>query len=153
MYCSLNDIKDELDVDTIIQLLNDEGRELDDIDLTSAADAIVVRANKKIADADTEIDSYLRARYEVPLTSVPDDVVRYSKEISIHNFYLHRRRQQMDEAVVNRYKMIVKELEQVQKGFKALSIAEITAENGIGEFRTNKTSSDKVFTKTILDQY
>ena len=154
MYCSLSDIREMMDQDTLIDLLNNEKRSIDEIDLSGDDDPIVIRANGCIKDADNEINTALGSRYIVPFTSVPDRVVFFSKEISVYNIYLQRRRQVMDEQLTVRYKQIKQELKDLANGTGVLEGAQLigsgAAGSGAGVFVGSKKESDRIFSKDLL---
>src|ERR1017187_9949126 len=96
-----------MEPDKIIELTNDDNRAVADIDLTDTTDLCVVNVNKCIKAAETEINTALGARYTVPFTSVPDQVVTWCIEISIYQLFLRRRRQIMDDSVLAQYKLVI----------------------------------------------
>jgi len=94
-YSAKADILEQLDEDILIQLT-------DDVDAGVVDEDAVTRA---IADADSEIDSYCGAHYEVPFSDVPAMVRKLSVDISIYNIYARRkgapedRKQRYDSAI------------------------------------------------------
>ena len=143
-----------MEVDKIIELTNDSNREVDDIDLTEETDECVVNVNACIKAAETEINTALGARYTVPFTAVPDQVVAWCIEIAIYQLFLRRRRQLMDDAVLAQYKLVTAQIKRVADGFGVLEGAEpVKSETGSGNIQGNKKSTDKKFTKKLLDQY
>ena len=79
-YCTQSDIEKQLPSERLITLTDDDG---DDIPDTGVID-------EAIADADEEIDSYLAARYTVPVSPVPGIVKKLSVDIAIWNLYARR---------------------------------------------------------------
>lgn len=154
MYSSLNNITEHIDLDLIIQLVNDENRRTEDVDvnLDDPDDLVVKRVTEAIKSADAEIDSYLISKYSVPLTAVPDIIEDISIDLAIYNLYKRRHRLDMPESLTDMRKLRVKQLEQIQKGMMQLPIQQQTSDKGSGEFRTNKSSEDKIFNKDLLDK-
>jgi len=157
MYCSLSDLKETISLSEIINLTNDDNRDINSIDLTDPQDQVIININKCIKDACTEIDTDLGARYKTPFTAVPDRVVTFAVEISIYNLFLRRRRQILDDTVITRYKQIKDQMKRLGDGFGKLEgaqlITEGTAASGSGEFLGSKTSKDKIFTNIMLKKY
>jgi len=153
MYCSINDILNDIGLNEIIELTNDENRAFDQINLSDQNDAVVKRINEQILSADEEINGYLRSRYSLPLTVIPERIKTISKEIAIYNLYKRRHRLDMTDSIVSIYKSKIDELNKIQKGFIVLEIQQITSESGRGELRTNKTSVDRIFNKDLLSRF
>ena len=150
-YSTITDILFDLPKNEVINLTNDEKRTADQINFDAQDDDCVKRVNKAIEDADGEIDNYLRSRYSLPLAApVPKTLTKISKDITIYNLFC--RRYKIDIPFREVYLSRIKELILIQKGDINLDIAETTEDNA-GVYVTNKTSDDRVFSKTILDQY
>ena len=81
MYADLDDLKARLSEDKLIDLAS-ETEELD-----AAALAVI---DQCITDADSEIDSYLRQSYTLPLSETPNLINQLSCEIAIVNLYKKR---------------------------------------------------------------
>jgi phage gp36-like protein len=80
-YCTQDDILEQLDQTTLIQLTDDAGN-------NGIDSSVVARA---IADADAEIDGYCGARYSVPFSVVPAIIRKFSVAIAIKNLFSRRR--------------------------------------------------------------
>ncbi len=142
MYCTLTDIKAHIPEDNLIQLTDDEN--LGIVNQT--------RIDEAISYADEMIDGYLRGRYTLPLSPVPGLIKKLSVDISIYYTYQRRLELIMPEAMENRYKNAVKILEQIQAGKISLGTAGGDSPEP-GQYKTNKTSEDKVFDKETLDTF
>ncbi|MCU7494764.1 MAG: DUF1320 domain-containing protein [Ignavibacteria bacterium] len=154
MYSSFDEIKQDIDQDLLIQLTNDENRTMEEISLSDPEDPIIKRVNNAVKDADDEIDSYLRSRYTLPLTSVPNRVKKFSRSIAVYNLYKRRHILEMPESLVTDYKLTVKDLLSIQKGFIQLEIDKISDTPGQGvEIRVNKTQEDRIFSKDVLSRF
>lgn len=149
-YSTITSVTKKINERTLIQLLNDEVRPEDEVDLTDAADVVVVRFNQAAADAQAEIDPYLIGRYTLPFASVPAMVVLISDAITKHNIY--KRRGDVPESDENEYKQNVKMLEKISSGLIDLGVVD-EPQNLSNEITTNKTASDRIFNKTTLDKF
>lgn len=143
-YSTFDDMKRQLPEATIAQLTNDEGAG-DTVDMATL-EAAQVRA-------DEMIDGYLRGRYELPFSSPPALLKNLSVELTGYFLYTRRLDQEMPEGIRNRYKDAVKLLERIQEGKVSLGIASADTGSEPGEYRTNKTSSDRLFSKKVLDAF
>lgn len=154
MYCSLSDIEEKLDPDKIIELTNDANRAIDDIDLTDVDDACLVIVNSCIKAAETEINTELGARYKVPFSAVPDQIVIWCTEIAIYQLFLRRRRQLMDETVLAQYKLVKTAMKRLSDGYgELIGAVAIQTEAGSGNIQGNKKAIDKIFNKKLTDQF
>ena len=71
IYCSITDIQGVIPHEDLVQLTNDVGG--DTVDTDKITDAI--------SYADNIIDGYLRARYSLPLDTVPECLTAWLKNI------------------------------------------------------------------------
>lgn len=143
-YCTLDDLKSSAVEATLVQLTDDDAS-TGEIDHTKVAEAI--------AYADQLIDGYLRGRYTLPLNPVPGVIKNISVDLAIFHLYARRPELEMTEAQMFKYKNSVKLLEQIQKGLITFGIESADSGPGAGEYRTNKTADDRVFSKTNLKGY
>lgn len=103
-YCTLNDIQDMMDEDEIIRFTDDDGSGVVNTDVT----------DKAISGADALIDSYLAARYAVPIAPVPDILLDIAVDIAIYK--ISSRRSQAPEEIRTKYDDAVKWLIKVAAG-------------------------------------
>jgi phage gp36-like protein len=132
-YSTLDDLKDQVPEDELIQLTDDE--ELGQVDQAVAA--------KAIADADAEIDSYCGTRYDVPFTAVPPIIRKLSVDMAIYNLYARRRRVPDDRK--ERYDGAVRFLRDVSRGMISLGAGSPAPDADSGPQVTTSTQ-DRVFT-------
>jgi len=78
---------------------------------------VPVLANK-LADADAEINGYLQGRYTLPLSSVPEVLVRLACDIARYHLYDNR----VTESVRDRYKDAIAYLKLVAAGTVQLGV-------------------------------
>lgn len=153
MYCSISDILTDLPRNEVINLANDENRLESAINLNSGSDVLVVRVNTIISSAEEQINMYLRSRYTLPLTTVPARVKKYAVIISIYNLYL--RRFPVETPYSKEYGIVIQELKDIQRGLLALDFPQSDANSDTSDdyYVCNKTSSDRVFSDTLLENY
>lgn len=96
------------------------------------------------ADGDAEIDSYLRGRYSLPLTTPPAELIRIACDL--YRYYLHT--PQIPDPVLARYKAAIEFLKRVALGQAQLDIT------GTGEAPPATTilssSQDRLFNRQLL---
>lgn len=137
-YCTQQDLVDRFSEPELVQL-TDRGN-------TGNIDAIVL--GQAIDDASAEIDTYLVGQYLLPLSSVPDVLVRVSCDIT--RYYLYD--DQATEQVSKRYEMALKWLALLASGKVSLGLnsagAEVTESSPI-----SISSNDAIFTSTELASF
>jgi phage gp36-like protein len=109
-YCTIDDIKAQLDERDLVQLTDDRD--------AGIVDAAVV--DRAIADADAEINGYLGARYAVPLDPVPAVIGKYAVDMAV--YHLESRRRGASEHRKERYDAALKFLTKVGEGKLTLGI-------------------------------
>ncbi len=117
-YSTLADLKRVLPSERLETLTDDP--ELGQIDEDVITEAI--------AQADSEIDTYLGGRYDVPLTTVPNIIRRCSGDIAIYILY-KRLVEEIPDARRGAYKDALRVLERINAG--KLSLPEVTAPGDI----------------------
>lgn len=152
MYSTITTVIKNIDSVTLIQLLNDEGRDESAIDLEDSTDAIVLRFNEKASAAQEEIDPYLRGRYTLPLSTVPKRIIDISNDLTIYNCYKHRSGDNIPDSRIKIRNDAIKFLQDVQARKQDLGLAE-ESEPASSIFNVNKTSSDKIFNNDLMSKY
>ncbi len=79
-YSVIADLDEQISQAELEQLTDDE----------DAGSPETGRLQRAIDDADGEIDGYLSGRYEVPLSTVPDIIRKFSVDIAIYNLFSRR---------------------------------------------------------------
>lgn len=159
-YCTFEELTQDIPQDVLIQLCNDEERipksktedeeEVPGYDLTDNNDPIVIRINKAIEDADSEIDSFLDGNYDVPVNPIPKRINKISRTIAKYNLY-NRRTLDLPEILLDQYKLAIKTLQGIQEGTITIGLKPESDELPI--YRTNKTANDRVFSSNFLNGY
>src|SRR5258705_447152 len=85
-YIVADDLLTEISEQLLIQLTDDSNTGFVDADIIAAA----------IVNAESEVDGYVGARYEVPVVPAPDLLKKLSIDISVKNLVYRRQRIQQD---------------------------------------------------------
>lgn len=109
-YASAQDISDRYGADKLLLLAD---RNADD-----AADTEVV--DQALRDASAEIDTYLAAKYSMPLPSVPDALVRLCVDIAVYRLGVSA--DLATEEMRQRYEDAVALLGRISKGTASLGL-------------------------------
>lgn len=141
MYCSLNDLKKRISEQEITRLVADGGSV---VDFEDPADPGLLIVEAAIASAGTEIDFACSGRYPVPLSPVPARIVDICVDISLYNLF-KRRFRDIPELIVKQYDDVKKELNEIAKGNRVLSVTMPADETTSGDIRTSKTESDRTY--------
>ncbi|HSA05727.1 MAG TPA: DUF1320 domain-containing protein [Candidatus Gastranaerophilales bacterium] len=143
MYCTLDDIKQQVQESTLIEITDDN--QANEINTAIVDEAILY--------SETLIDGYLRGRYTLPLFTIPMLITMLAVDLSIFRLYSRRFHTDMPESINNKYKNSIKLLEQIQKGIVSLGIEIEGTPPELGEYRTNMTFQDRIFTKSMLENF
>ncbi len=145
-YSTLADLQKLLPVDVLVQLTDDENlgpQTIDAANLDHAA--IIARVDEAIATADGLVDGYCGAKYAVPLAApVPPIVKGLSMDLAI--YYLYARRT-IPEKIAVKYDKAVATLKDISRGLLTLGVQDEPAPSRADAASTNKTASDRVFTR------
>lgn len=138
-YATQDDLVERFGEIELIQLTDRDG-------VVGAINTAVVAA--KLADADGEIDPYLRSRYALPLATVPQPLMRIACDIA--RYHLHADR--ATEQVAQRYKDAIAFLRAVAKGELQLGLdpaAQPAPATGGPEY----SAPERVFTRDTLADF
>jgi phage gp36-like protein len=136
-YCTIDDIRDQLDEQKLIQLTDD--------DQSGAVDEAHV--TKAITDADATVDAYCQRRYTVPLTPVPAKINAIGVDLAIYNLY-SRRDDTIPDLRKDRQKEAIRFLEKVSEGKIELG-ASTPAPTNTGN-TADITYNDRIFTRSKM---
>lgn len=91
-----------------------------------------------LADSSSQMDGYLLGRYTLPLASIPDNLVRICCDIARYRLVSMSDVTTTDE-IIERYKLSLKELEQIASGKISLGIQsnEVQTEDSVGVLFSN----------------
>ncbi|WP_419534736.1 gp436 family protein [Endozoicomonas sp.] len=109
-----------------------------------AMDAAAIDA--ALTDASDEIDSYLAVRYTLPLSVIPEIVVRLCADIARYRLYDSR----MLDEVEKRYDDSIKLLKDIVRGSAVLPLPTTTAST---EVSTTRSREDRLFTRDTLEDF
>jgi phage gp36-like protein len=141
-YSTVTDIKKLIPEETLIQLTDDEG----------AGIVNQGRIDEAIEGADGEIDSYLSAKYTVPLYPVPRVINKLSVDFAIYNLY-SRRMETIPETRATRHKDGVRLLEKIAEGKISIGEATEPTASGSNEAQVSTSSEDRIFTRDKLSGF
>lgn len=144
-YCDSYDILQILPEIELIQLTDDTNTSIN-YDVLNAA----------ISFSDTTINSYLRSRYTLPLSEIPELIKVFAIDLTIYRLHSRRMIREMPESILNSYKTVIAELGKIQKGIVSLGLeseSEDTQLSGHREFVSNKISTDRLFSKEVMNDY
>ena len=151
MYSTLESVLKKIDRRTLIQLLNDEVRSDEEINLNDNQDPVVLRFNEAAGEAGALIDPYLRGRYTLPFSEVPIVITSISDELTKYNCY--KRRGAFPESIENIYKANIRLLERIEAGKMDIGVPG-EQQNLTNEIKTNKSARDRIFNDDdVWDKY
>lgn len=117
--------------DFVVRIGERESIELTDREMLGVVGEEVLLVS--LSDSSSQIDGYLSGRYKLPLATVPQNLVRICCDLARYHL-TSKSSVTMTEEVENRYKLCLKELEQISKGVVVLGLDEPTeAESANGE--------------------
>jgi len=143
MYCTLYDIKQQVPENTLIEITDD----------VQANEINTVIIDEAILYSETLIEGYLRGRYTLPLTTIPVLIKIISSDLTVFRLYSRRFQADMPASIDDKYKNSIKLLEQIQKRIISLGIEVPASPPERGEYMTNKTLSDRIFTKSFINKF
>jgi len=143
MYCTINDLLSRIDKRVLINLTND---------VTPATEINMECINENITIADDIINSSLRNKYKLPLSSIPKILVQISADIVIYRLYA-RRPQDVPKNYLQNYEDAKSILKDLQNGSKVLELtgADNTQETVLSPrmYITDKTEDDRRFPDSL----
>lgn len=137
-YCTKDDLLKKISENQLVELTDDEGTGL-------IIDAVIT---KNISEADGEIDSYCKKKYNLPFNPVPEMINKLSVDITIYNLY-SRRQDLNNEVVTKRYDDAIKFLKDVARGLVEISADPPPASDSgqVGKYSAN----ERIFTRNKMD--
>ncbi|HUX16509.1 MAG TPA: DUF1320 domain-containing protein [Phycisphaerae bacterium] len=132
-YCTQADILTRIGSEELVALA--------DLDEDGTADATTIA--EAIADADGHINSYLEVKYTVPVSPVPDVLVKRSTILAIYFLQLHRN--SLTEDYKQAFKDITAWLKDVVAGKASLGVSTPKPAEGAGAATVDYTVKDRVF--------
>jgi phage gp36-like protein len=155
VYSTFESVNSVIDQKILIQLLNDENRQDEEIDLTDSNDPIVTRFNQIVNEVADEIDNSLRGSYKLPLTKISNTIQSLSDDRVVYNAKKRRLRDTISDSEQKIYNDGTNQLKAIRQGDLVLDLEPISSETigYAGEIRINKTPSDKVFNKDMWNKF
>lgn len=147
-YCTIEDIKNIIPERELINLTNDNPS------LSSVIDQNRYEAVSIVADS--LVDGYLRARYKLPLKTIPLFVKQIAQDICAYRLY-SRRPNDIPENIVKNYENAIKSLTEIKKGNLLLEDMTENPEMNLSPkksgFRINKRTSSRIFNDSVMRAY
>jgi phage gp36-like protein len=142
-YCTLDDLKDQISEDELIQLTDDDSTGSVDMD----------KINGAIASADALIDGYCGKHFSVPFSPTPPIIRDLSVIIAIYKLFA--RRQGAPDDRRTRYKDAVDFLKGAAKGENTPGIQPVPDPPGEDGYTgaSQVSTRDKVFDADTLSKY
>lgn len=141
-YCSLADITSTITIDDVLQLTDDNGTGLVD----------TAKVDEAIAKSDGLISAFVGGD---TLNPVPELIRQISVELSIYHLFKRRFAANMPDSIEKGYAHTMDLLKQIQNG--KLSIGNTAAmteqTTPYRHYKTNRTSSDRLFNRSKLRSY
>jgi phage gp36-like protein len=138
MYCTIDDIKQQIPEEVIVQLTDDDNQGVID----------EAKVNDAIANADALIDGYCSGRYVVPFVVAPAIIKPLAMDLAIYNLYARRVETMPDVRDKNRSNAI-KLLADISKG--AVKLGEVAATTPVQPQQSPEiTSADRLFSRTSM---
>lgn len=138
-YTTIDNVKLDLEETILIQLTDDNNN--------GKVDENVV--NRQIAKADGVINIYIRGRY--PLegdVTTPAFITDIATQLTVYFLYDRKQRDVGNESIQDIYDRSIEMLKEIQKG----EATPFEAEDEPKVLVTNKDSTSKTFTKSVLDR-
>lgn len=104
-----------------------------------------------VDDANNFVDSYLSGVYEIPISPVPEILVRITFDIFYYRILSARHSYKVPEEITKQYERSLTLLGEMQRG-KFLSKAEPTGKTKPGSIVSSKEGESKYFTKDLLSK-
>lgn len=111
--------------DFVLRIGEQESIELTDREMVGVVDEATLEV--ALADSSSQIDGYLSGRYRLPLKTVPQNLKRICCDLARYHL-TGKSLVTMTEEVENRYKLCLKELENISKGVVSLAVDETNEE-------------------------
>ena len=139
-YSTDADLYERMDQSLVIQLTDDDN--------TGSVDQTVL--DDKRETCHELVNSYLRGRYPVPMAPAPAILADIEADLLVKKLYQRRPNMDIPEPVQDSYDEAMAQLKDISRGIIEL---EDVPSQGAESIKTNKTSSDRIFPGSRLDQY
>ncbi len=146
MYCSINDLLKEFTTTELSDLTG----------YTSSSGGYDDRINTAINNASATIDAYLSDKYQTPIAEpVPELIKIIAIDLTIYNLYENAfKTSEIPNTIVWRKSEANKMLNDLKNGTLSINSGSIDYDSITNkQIIINKTETDRIFTKIILDSY
>lgn len=147
MYCSVEEVKRMIKDDAFNAIIGNTYIESAD----ERSEKIQRIVEDAIQDAQNEIDGYL-TRYPLPLTSVPQVIQKYAKDIAVYNLYsrIGINESDREKNYLNRYNAAIKYLTLVAEGKIELFSSSSSSASSSNSGRIQIQNSTRLFNRNSL---
>lgn len=139
-YCTIGDITSTITLEDVLQLTDDND--------TGSVDT--AKVDEAIAKADGLISAFIGG---ATLDTVPELIRQISVELSIYHLYKRRFAANMPESIERGYTHAMDLLKHIQSGKLSIGVEATEQTAPERHYKTNKTSSDRMFSKSRLGGY
>ncbi len=136
-YCTVSDITAVIPNNELIQITNDAGGSV--IDTAKITDEIVY--------VDNVIDGYIRGRYSLPLTTVPDELKYLARDYVVYQLYSRRMLTEVPISVEQRFKNVNQILRDIRNRKYNLGVESVDG------YPDPNLKTDKDLTTSTKNQY
>lgn len=146
-YCEIKDVISMIKEDMINSIIGNEYIEDEDEQMKK----INALAETAISDADAEINGYLVKRYNVPFSSIPAVINKFSKDIAVYNLVSRAGidEGEREKTILNRYNAAIKYLENVAKGIVDIGVKDNSATES-AKIGFAMSSSNRIFSRDSM---
>ncbi|MFH0733238.1 MAG: DUF1320 domain-containing protein [bacterium] len=116
MYCTINDLINDITKQVIIELVNDENINPEDINLTTEDNIYTSRITEQINTAEEEINGYILNKVNFPSLAVPKLITIICRDISIYYLYKRRLILNIPDSIKNIYMYRISQLKDIALG-------------------------------------
>lgn len=137
MYATIEDLENRLDPQTLVELADDNADGVADVPVLQAI----------LADAASEVDLFLAARYATPVAAPPPVLSRMAADIAVHALFA-RKRSAVSPEHAARYANAIKALSEIAAG--RLAVPGIAT---LRQCRSTRTEDERLFSSETLEDF
>ncbi len=143
MYCTINDLINDVTRQVIIELINDENINPANIDLTAEDNIYSNRIIEQIKTAGEEINGYILNKVNFQGAETPKLITVICRDISIYYLYKRRLILNIPDSIKTIYQFRINQLKDIAAGKINVPVNDI---NKISEnYYVNKVEFDRIF--------
>ena len=140
MYCTINNIINDITYKTLCDLVNDENVNYEEINLNDDT-VFGNRVTEQINNSKTEIDFYLNNKLIISENNIPPIINSIATDITIYNLYKRRFLSKIPQGVLNNYNKRIEQLKEIANG----NVNIFNNTENENKYLINKTKQDRIF--------